>query len=110
MFNALGFILKLSIFSMIVLILGNWLKLGDKTISDQVKTEMIHAENSEIAGKLRKWSGELTHDIRLGYKKRFRSESNDPESIMPSERQKLKNLIEELNRPNEISRASKSAL
>lgn len=108
MIRAFGFILKVFTFSIVVLILGNWLKFRDKTISDQIKTEISHAERSDLAGKIRTWADHLSEDMRQGFKKKINFENRNrvaeihtPETITTSERQKLKNLIQELNRSAE---------
>lgn len=107
MIRAISFVFKFLIFSALVLVLGNWIKVGNKTISDQVKTEMAQAERSEFVGKVRGWANRISQDSRLGQLKKIQlneksasPENRVTENITPSERQKLKSLIEELNRPN----------
>lgn len=102
MFKALGLCIKLVIFSILVLILGNWLHWDGKTISDQVKLKMAHAERVGIVDTMRDWAEKVTHDAKKGFQKKTgRSSSTTPseaqEEITSSERQKLKALIRELN-------------
>jgi hypothetical protein len=85
MLKLLGSGIKLVIFSLLVLILGNWLHWDGRTISDQVKMGMSHAEESSVVHSLRSWAQKITLNAREG------------EEITTSERQKLKALIKELN-------------
>lgn len=62
--------IKISLFCFTILIFGNWLKIGNNTISDQVKIEMAHAEKSELGGKIRKWTNEISQEIQAIYKKK----------------------------------------
>jgi hypothetical protein len=114
MIRALVWLLKVSLFSIVILILGNWLKIGNRTISDQVKTELAQAERSEIASKLRSWASQVTTDSKMGSQIKARIEQytgssagpnggspdhSSVERISQSERQKLKSLLQELNPP-----------
>ena len=106
MLKAVGFIIKLFLFSIFVLAVGNWLRWDGKTISDQVKSQLSHAEDSGVADEIRGWTRKITDDARAGFDKKqmkvSRSEAAAPssEQIPSSERQKLKALIKELNRSN----------
>lgn len=104
MFKLLGIIIKSGIFALIVLVLAHVVKVGDQTISDQVKTKLSHAERSEIAGKVRSWAGKVSDDARQGFKTQMKHTGQAPraaaapaENISSSERQKLKDLLQELN-------------
>lgn len=104
MFKAIGWLIKVSIFVVLVLILGNWLEFRGKTVSDQVKTHLSHAERSEFAHKLRSWAGDLTEDARVGAPRKISSETRtgsgaarSGEDLPSAERQKLRALIRELN-------------
>jgi hypothetical protein len=103
MLRILVFCLKAVIFAAVVLVLGNSFRWEGKTISDQVKVSMAHAENSKVAGTVRGWAEKLTHDAQKGIQKKFNTTSPGqmtievPEEITASERQKLKALIQELN-------------
>lgn len=92
MLNGIKWIIKIAVFSLIVLVLGNWLQWRGKTVSDQVKTQLSHAQRSEIAGQVRGWATQLTQDAKEGAKV-----DSDSEAISSSERQKLKALIRQLN-------------
>lgn len=89
MLKAIGWMLKLAVFSLVVLILGNYVRWpsSGRTISDEVRTHLSHAERSAVAGQVREWAGKVTEDARKGIQ----------EEISPSERQKLNTLIRELN-------------
>jgi hypothetical protein len=65
-FKLLGWIIKASLFAAVILILGNVLHIGGKTVSDQVKTSLSHAEQVDALGapksaveKVKNWSGDL---------------------------------------------------
>lgn len=90
MLRLIGWIVKSALFAVIVLVIANVVKVGDRTVSDQVKTEIAHAENSEFAGKVRHLAERVTHDARTGQRKKI-------EAIPASERQKLRALMKELN-------------
>src|SRR5262245_40182579 len=44
MLKLIGWTIKLTVFAVIVLVLGNWLQIDGKSISDQVKSHMSHAQ------------------------------------------------------------------
>jgi hypothetical protein len=123
MLKAIGWVIKSAIFAVVVLILGNYLRVGGKTVSDQVRTQMSHAESasSSLGGAVthvRGWADKLTGDAKKGAVRAPRSvggpvsqapvvsrtamnekEDGTPssEEIPSSERQKLKALIRDLN-------------
>lgn len=96
MLKIVGFFFKMTIFSILVLVLGNSLHWGGRTISDQVRTTMAHAEHSDLFGIVRNWAEKITHDARQGYQNKV-NHSLSQEEIPASEKQKLKALIRELN-------------
>ncbi len=95
MLKGIGYLIKLALFSVLVLILGNAVHWEGKTISDQIKIRMSHAERSDIYGSVRTWAEKLTLDAKKGALKK--ADQLRGEDILPSERQKLKALIRELN-------------
>jgi hypothetical protein len=116
MIHAVGWMIKLTLFSILVLVLGNYVHWNGKSVSDQVKTQLAHAERSQFAGSIRRWTGNVTRDAKRGAhlqkaavlggeenRKRsegrtsMRSEERPQEKIQASERQKLRALIQELN-------------
>ena len=120
MFKLLGLTIKVLIFSLIVLVLANWAQWRGRTISDQVKTQLAHAERSRLAGqvgeKVKGWAelaSESAHAGVTGLRERAERKWNGqeagapaaasdedepaPERIPASEKQKLKALIRELN-------------
>ncbi len=102
MLKFFGFCLKVAIFSILVLILGNTLYWDGKTISDQVKLKMAHAERSNVIDTVRDWAKKVTLDAKLGLQRKpdhsvAPTHSSTHEQISSSERQKLKALIQELN-------------
>jgi len=85
-------VFQLAIFAAIVLVLGNFVKWHGHTISDEIKTRVSHAE--QIFGETQ------TKPIPRAAVKTTRTNSSlriEGEQISPSERQKLKALIQELN-------------
>jgi hypothetical protein len=133
MLRAISFVVKLALFSVLVLILGNWLAWDGKTLSDQVRDGVARVENTEWMGKARGWLG-LGHDeprrlahrpmrqqhahasLRHAAAERDRmsdslvneksAETSRPtqEQVSPSERQKLRALIQELNKSGSTAR------
>jgi hypothetical protein len=105
MFKFLGTLFKGALFALIVLIAANYLKVGGKTVSDQVRTHLAQAERTETAEHLRGWTGSLAEDSkkaarRIGVNPTHR-DSRQSDEIPVSERRKLRDLIEELNRAHE---------
>ena len=124
MIKLFGSLLKFALFSIGVLILGNWIRWDGKTVSDQIQTRVSHAENSDMAEKVKSWSKELIDDTKKASshsaKKSIHGAAapsgasthetvsahsisneirNPSEEIPPTERQKLRALIRELNSP-----------
>ncbi|MEO5969097.1 MAG: hypothetical protein ABIQ95_04155 [Bdellovibrionia bacterium] len=95
MLKGIGYLIRLALFSVFILVLGNSVHWEGKTISDQVKLRMSHAERSEVYGSVRSWAEKLTLDATRNAIKRV--DRVTVEEIRPSERQKLKALIRELN-------------
>ncbi len=93
MFRLIGFIVKTTLFALIVLILGQLLSWNGKSVSDQIKTQLSQAEHTEVVQNIKGWTQKLTLPKN---KTRLRQES-----ISISERQKLKSLIRELNSNSE---------
>ncbi len=84
MLSAIKFVIKITVFSIVVLVLGNWVKYKGSTLSDQVKSHLSFAERTDTGSKIKKWTGNLINHA--------------DEEIAPSEREKLRSLIRELNR------------
>ena len=105
MFRAIGWLIKVSIFAAVILVLGNYFKWGGRTVSDQVKTQMAKAETLEVPDTVRGWTRGILGDARRGARisntlLRPRTIEQRPEEgteIPSSERQKLKALIRDLN-------------
>ena len=89
MLRLIGFITKITIFSLFVLVLGNWIRWDGKTISDQIKVKMSHADELGLMDHFRTWTERITTDARKGFQKK-NEHSSHPEEIPSSERQKLK--------------------
>ncbi|MEK6706655.1 MAG: hypothetical protein AABZ06_12795 [Bdellovibrionota bacterium] len=104
MLKTLKTLLKLGIFASAVLVLGSWLRWDGKTISDQIKTKLSHAELG-FAGKMQKWAGKLESEAQktLNHQQAANSSAthaNTSDSSSP-ERQKLRALIHEIDGPHE---------
>ena len=95
MLKLIGYLIKVAVFSVFILVLGNMVHWEGKTISDQVKLRMFHAERSDVYETVRSWAGKLTLDAKKGAPKRENRLNED--EIPHSERQKLNALIRELN-------------
>jgi hypothetical protein len=102
MFNAIGVFFRIIFFSTVVLVLGNWLHWGGRTVSDQVRIGMAHAERSDLFHKVQNWANHITQDARKGFQIApfsGNSKGSSPlsDEITSSERAKLRALIQELN-------------
>lgn len=127
MLKAIGWLIKASAFAIVVLVIANYLKIGSKTVSDHLKTQLSHAENAEVVGEVKDWAQHVTKDHRGGILKKVNIETgaaalkNEPvlarakaaiaparktasaeagtaaEEISSTERQKLRALMRELN-------------
>ncbi len=99
MLKAIGWLVKLAVFSVVILVLGNWLRWDGKTVSDQIRTHLSQAERSDTVSSVRKWAGSLVEDARRGTSRLSNPDQfASKEEIKASERQKLRALIRELNR------------
>jgi hypothetical protein len=117
MIHAMGWLIKITLFSILILVLGNWIHWNGRTVSDQVKTQISHAERSGLASSIRRWTNNVAQDVRsegheearktIRHKSENRPKEMEPaeasddvkpmEKIPSSERQKLRALIQELN-------------
>ena len=114
MLSTIHFCVKFLLLSIFILVLGNWVRWDGRTISDQVKVGMSHAEESQIYNDIRSWATRVTNDARKGVQNKVNSNlklkteadsSNDvpeKEDISSTERQKLKALIRELNSSQKV--------
>ena len=80
-------IFKLSVFAVIVLVIAHSVEWKGKTISDQVKTQMSQVMHSKTYQQAENYAKTLGSDIK-----------NEAEAILPTEKEKLKNLIKDLNK------------
>jgi hypothetical protein len=111
MLKPIFFVIKLAVFASAVLVLGNLVHWQGRTVSDQVKLRMASAQRSErglteTAGKLKSWAGDLVSDSRKATRATVSGTTGNQVSVSadkplddihPSERQKLRALIRELN-------------
>jgi len=90
MLKALAWVIKTSAFALVVLVLANYIRMGNKTVSDQVRMELSHAESA--AG--RTWVHSAERRVQAHKRHALKMMS---EEIPSSERQKLRALMRELN-------------
>jgi len=60
MFKAIGWLIKLTVFAGIILVLGNMLHWRGHTVSDQVKTSLASAQTSETMDDIKTWANHMT--------------------------------------------------
>ena len=107
MLNAMGSLVRHTLFAIAILIAGQWVEWEGHTLSSHVNHALQHAMNSNIMDRMKDWSRQLTQDAQVGASKIIRkdqiqSRSSAPqreagEDISSSERKKLRELIQELN-------------
>jgi hypothetical protein len=99
MFRLLGWLLKSLVFAVVVLVAAHYIRWEGRTISDQISTHLARAERSETARKVREFTGSLAEDAKKGSRQGVKPRREPEQSDIPaSERQKLRELIQELNR------------
>ena len=104
MFRAIGFIVRITLFSLFVLLLGNVVRWHGQTVSDQLRTHLAGVQRSNAADSVRSWVGDLSSDVNRGahHKPMIAPGAgsapgpNDRGQIKGSERQKLRALIRDL--------------
>ncbi len=96
MLRLIGWAIKLGLFAAIVLVLGHVVTWKGQTISDQVKTQISHAERMDLVGQVKHWTNKTLGEERGAHGAPSNGKQKD-EQILSSERQKLKALIQELN-------------
>lgn len=97
MLRFFGFIFRVSLYTLVVLMLGNWIEWKGRTLNDQIKYGMAHAERTSVFRQMRNWANDITREAKVGFQKK---EAETSEEIPASERQKLHVLIQDLNRPH----------
>ncbi len=107
MLKLLGFIIKISVFSLVVIALSHLVQLRGRTVSDQVKIQMAQAEKAEITRSVKKFATEsvpsavtqMVKDSKQGAARvsNLVKDQVVGERLDLTEREKVKNLIRELN-------------
>lgn len=113
MFRLIGFLLKAAFVTALILVLGQVVRWEGRTISDQIKTRLAKAEESPLVEKVSGWAESWVTERKtaarrapqLGEKPRpavadrpiAATDPGDGGEIPSSERQKLRELIRELN-------------
>ncbi len=112
MLRLIGWAIKTSFFVLLILVLGNVIHWRGRTVSDQVKHQIANVEalGGGMPKAMTKNAKSLATEAqatRLWTRPQpaHASRSEEPEKIDPSERQKLRALIRELNngRAGEVS-------
>ncbi len=113
MFRLIGYLLKVAFVTALILVLGQIVRWEGRTVSDQIKTRLAKAEKSPIVDRVSDWAESWVSE-RGAPKRRAPQLSERPKpvaaerpvaagspgdgrEIPPSERQKLRELIRELN-------------
>ena len=119
MFKAIAYVIKASLFTLLILVLGNWVRWDGRTISDHVKSTMAavtrgekpsrtekpvaksidHAMDKTMT-KIRSWKDRIsTGENETSSSAKSGRSTAEIDRISPNERQKLRSLIQELNSP-----------
>ena len=93
MLKLIGSVIKISLFAGLVLVLGNWIRIGNKTVSDQIKTQLSHAEISTPVNQAREWASQITNSSRTAPRPAAPAKAK-AEKISESERKELRSLIQ----------------
>ena len=99
----ISIVLKLSVASLVAIVIANLVYWRGKTISDQVKTQMSAVEHSKIVDQAKQWARQLTDDARKGAPRQDHSRKYRSEEIPVSEQQKLRALIRDLNGSQKVT-------
>ncbi|MFZ9595645.1 MAG: hypothetical protein ACO3A2_06155 [Bdellovibrionia bacterium] len=96
MLRFIQFLIRITVMSLLILVLGNALQWRGRTISDQVKIQMAHAERSETFESLQHWAQKLSKEAKQGF---FKKPHFSPpvEEFHSQEKQKLKSLIQRIH-------------
>ncbi len=97
MVRLMGLVLKGLFFALLVLVAANYLRIGGRTLSDQVHTHLARAERSNTAARVRGWTSELAEDARKGARRigngPIHRLQNQPDQIQAGEQHQLQDLI-----------------
>ena len=93
-------LVKVSIFALVVLVLSHILKWNGKSLSDQVRDQMIQAEKSPVLYDLKEWSSKTFHQAVKRGKEKLSAASKNHESddLSPEEQKQLRELLKQLDR------------
>jgi septum formation inhibitor MinC len=70
MLNAIGFVIKLFIFSALILVGGNWLSWEGRSLNSHLQTQLHHMDRSDLVSQVRDWTHRITDDARQGFEKK----------------------------------------
>jgi hypothetical protein len=97
------FFIKLGIFAIIILTLGVSLQWNHKNLSEHVQIQVANAKNSKWFRSLKEWSKKITREAQNGLHKQWSNTILETahERISDQDKDRLKNLIKELNESSE---------
>lgn len=75
MLKAMGALLKLALFSIVILLAGQWISWDGRTLSQHVQAQVTHAERSDTAAYVRGLARRVTEDARSGFEKTLKDRS-----------------------------------
>jgi len=116
MLRAITFMFKFMILTVFILAIGNSVHFNGKTVSDHLQTQMSHAENSNTYQNARSWAADNLFRIKnlisnklfgtpiIKKRNRVSQTSLRPEEIFPTEQQKLRALIRDLNSESSLAK------
>jgi hypothetical protein len=78
MLKAVGSALKLVLFSIAILVIGNWVSWDGRTLSDHVRRQISRAERSDTAAYLQGVARKVTEDARSGFDKKIKNHGRIP--------------------------------
>ncbi len=112
MIRLIFFTIKTTLYSALILVLGHLIQWNGLTLSNHVENQMYNAESGKFIRKFKRWSNQFIHQWETSKNKTNKkttksqeahsdsittSQSNH-ESISKSERQKLRSLIQDINK------------
>lgn len=78
MLKAMGALLKLALFSIVILLAGQWISWDGRTLSQHVQAQFAHAEKSDTAAYMRGLARRVTEDARSGFEKKTKQRGHVP--------------------------------
>ena len=76
MLKVIGFIIKMFVLSLLILIADNWISWNGRTLNHHLQSTIRGAEQSDMLSQARDWTRQLTSDAREGIDKRMKHRSH----------------------------------